>query len=407
MTNATPALLAVLLVLSLPAIPLVGAGSDDASIGSSDAALLQDTASGTEPTAVDNTTNRLQLTGDVRSEYTEYGPNLGTALASADDHLRADHDQYTIVNSEFDGATAEERAAMIQTAYERVTERADELEQREREAVRAHAAGDRSSTELLQTLVRNHNEAMMLSRDLETLEDRAAAVPGYSLSASQVRADNKALDYHQTSLRTTLERLSERPTSTHRDIVVSTSETGYSVAIMDGSQYVVETSRFDNRDETAPDRFENGEAYDHTAELYPWASEYGPHFQDNSPDYYWAEMGHDHGRLEFYFDSGTGDVYRELQQLSAPSLPTMDATTWPRDELNLTVTETPANGPAKVTVTDPETGDPVRSTVTVNGVELGETGEDGSMWIAQPVGTYDLTASTEAGSVNATITSDD
>jgi hypothetical protein len=405
MTNATPALLAVLLVLSLPAIPVVGAGPDDRTTGSQDAVLPQETPSRTEPIEVENTTNRLHLGGKVRSEYTEYGPNLGMALASADDRLRVDHDQYIIVDSEFDAATDEERAAMIQTAYERLMQRAEELKQRERDVVRAHAAGERSSTEVLQTLLRNHNEAEILIQHLETVENRAAGVSGYSLSASKVRADRKALEYHRTSLRMTLERLSNRPTrDVHHDVIVSTSDTGYSVAIMDESQYFVETSRFDNRDETAPDRFQNGEAYDHTTTLYPWASEYGPHFQDNSPDYYWAEMGHDHGRLEFYFDSGTGDVYREMQQLSAASLPTIWSQTWSQAELSLTITQTPANGPAKVTVTDSETGAPVRSTVSVDGVELGETNEDGGLWIAQPVGSYNLTVESQRGSVNATIT---
>ncbi|WP_425492912.1 DUF7096 domain-containing protein [Natrinema amylolyticum] len=402
MNNATPVLLALLLVLSLPAITIVAAGPADGSNSVAETVRLQESPSQTAPTPVDNSTNRLQLSGEVRSEYTEYGSDLGMALTSADDRLRVDHDKYTIVDSEFDSATDEERAAMIQAGYERLSQRITELEQRERNATRAHAAGERSSTAFLQALLRNHNEAAMLSRDLEDLEDRADQVPGYSLSGSETRADKKTLDYHRTSIRATLSRLSERPTgNVHRDVVVSTSQTGYSVAVMDGSQYVVETSRFDNRDETAPDRFESGEAYDHISELYPWASQFGPSFQDNSPGYYWAEVGHDHGRLEFYFDSGTGDVYREVQELSVSSLPTEESETWISNELEITTAETAASGPVKVTVTDAGTGEPVQATVTVNGVEVGQTDEDGTRWIARPLGDGRITAETESGSVEA------
>lgn len=408
MNNATPAFLALLLVLSLPAMTIVAAEPEGEINGGSEALQLQVSSSQSTPVAVDNTTNRLGLSGEVRSEYTEYGPNLGMALASADDQLRVDHDQYTIVESEFDSATAEEREAMIQAGYERLRQRIDELEQREREAAAAYAAGERSSTEFLQTLVRNHNEAAMLSESVEELDNRADQVPGYSLSGSQTRADQKTLNYHRTSLRSTLAQLSERPAGDIRhDLVVSTSQNGYSVAMMTGDQYIVETSRFDNRNETESERFENGEeAFGHISELYPWASEFGsgPHFQDNSPGYYWVEMGHDHGRLDFYFDSRTGDVYREVQELSAPSLPQTDVKTWSRDGINMTITETPANGPVEITVTDPETGDPAQAAITADGVKLGETGEDGSLWIVQPIGQYDITAETDSGSVNATIT---
>ncbi|RZH68461.1 DUF7096 domain-containing protein [Natrinema altunense] len=403
MTNATPALLALLLVLSVPAITIVAAGPADGGNSAAETVRLQTSPSQT-PTTVNNTTNRLPLSGEVRSEYTEYGPDLGTALASADDQLRIDHDQYTIVDSEFDDATDEERKAIIQAAYDRLKDRANELEQRERNATRAHAAGERSSAELLRTLLRNHNEAAMLSRDLEELGDRADQVPGYSLSGSQTRATHTTLDAHRTPLRSKLGQLAERPTdNVQYDVVVSTSQTGYSLAMMDGSQYVVETSRFDNRDESAPDRFESGEAYDHIGDLYPWASEFGPSFQDNSPGYYWADVGHDHGRLEFYFDSGTGDVYREIQELSVSSLPTDEDRTWISGGLRLTTTETAAGGPVKVTVVDAETGEPVRATLSVDGTEVGETDDDGTHWIARPLGPSEITAETDAGSVNATI----
>ncbi|WP_455448931.1 DUF7096 domain-containing protein [Natrinema thermotolerans] len=392
MNKATPGFLALLLLLSLPAMTALAAspvGTNEAS----DPVLRQVSTSQTTPTEVDGTTNRLQIAGDVRSETTAYRSDFGTMLANADDELRIDHEQYTVVDDGFDDATTEERERLIRTAYERLMERADQLEQREREAVREHAAGERSTAELLQTLLRNYNEAEQLSNSLTELEARAAEVTGYSLPAS--RADVKTFNAHRTPVRDQLEQRSERPSDNYHDVVISTSQTGYSLSVMDGSRYLVETTRFDNRDKTASAQFENREAFDHTMKLYPWAGEHGkPYYQDNSPDHYWTEFVLGQDRLEIYLDSGTGSVYREIQELSVSSLPRETAGTWTNDGLSIAVNETPANGPIEVTVTETGTDDPAPATISINGDVVGETGEDGTLWIVPPAGDYEVTAET-------------
>ncbi|ELZ18253.1 hypothetical protein C478_01305 [Natrinema thermotolerans DSM 11552] len=392
MNKATPGFLALLLLLSLPAMTALAAspvGTNEAS----DPVLRQVSTSQTTPTEVDGTTNRLQIAGDVRSETTAYRSDFGTMLANADDELRIDHEQYTVVDDGFDDATTEERERLIRTAYKRLMERADQLEQREREAVREHAAGERSTAELLQTLLRNYNEAEQLSNSLTELEARAAEVTGYSLPAS--RADVKTFNAHRTPVRDQLEQRSERPSDNYHDVVISTSQTGYSLSVMDGSRYLVETTRFDNRDKTASAQFENREAFDHTMELYPWAGEHGkPYYQDNSPDHYWTEFVLGQDRLEIYLDSGTGSVYREIQELSVSSLPEETAGTWTNDGLSIAVNETPANGPIEVSVTETGTDDPAPATISINGDVVGETGEDGTLWIVPPAGDYEVTAET-------------
>ncbi|WP_226039526.1 hypothetical protein [Natrinema sp. DC36] len=402
MNNATPVFLAFLLVLSLPMMATVGATPSVETSGQSETALQGKQFLQTAPVEVENSTNRLQLDGDVSSGYTEYTPNIGMVFAIADDELRIDHDQYTIVDRKFATASREERIAMINRAYKRIQQREDELERREREAVERHEASERSSRELLQALLRNHNEAAILSDSLDDLKERASQVPSYSLR--QTRSNHKKLDYHQTPLRANLEQLSMTPvSSTPRDVVVSTSQTGYQIEIMDGTQYIVETTRFDNRDQTAPDQFGDGEAYDHARGLYPWAGD-RPYFQDNSPDHYWTEMSHEQGRLEFYFDSGTGDVYREIQELDASLMPSTEGESWLSSGVTMSVNRTSMGGPIEVTVTDTAASEPMNSTITVDGVEIGETGDDGKLWVISPVGTHELTAKTENGTVTGRIT---
>jgi len=400
MTKATSGFLAVLLLLSLPAMA-VTAASPAGSTDTAEPALRQGSTSQTEPIEIDGTTNRLQLAGDIRSENAAYSSGFGAMLATADDELRIDHEQYAVVGSEFENADTEEQEQMLRTAYERLMERTDELEQREREAVREHAAGEQSTAELLRTLLRNYNEAEKLSDRLAELEARSTGVAGYSLPAD--RADVKTLDAHRTPVRDQLAQRSERSAGNYHDVVVSTSQTGYSLSVMDGGRYLVETTRFDNRNEAASAQFENREAFDHVMELYPWAEDNGkPYYQDNSPEHYWTEFVLGQGRLEIYLDGGTGDVYREVQELDASSLPAETAGTWAEDGLSMTVNETPANGPVEVTVTDGETDESVRSAITIDGNTVGETGEDGTLWVVPPDGEYEVTAETESGNISST-----
>ncbi|WP_408956946.1 hypothetical protein [Natrinema sp. 74] len=411
MNNATPALLAFLLVLSVPVATVTATGPADEQAGESAAVTSQQVSQRLLQAEVTNTTNRLQLTGDVRSDYTEYQPGLGMALASADDELRINHEQYAIIDEQFNSATGEEQAAMLRAAHEQLMQRADELEQRERRAVRAHAAGKLSTIGLLQALLRNHKEAAVLSERLDELYARANQVPEYSISKKQIRAGKLTLGFHQTPLRETLTQQFQTPANGHYDVTVATSQNGYSLSLLSGNRYIGETVRFDNRNQTAPDKFENLEAaLKHSRELYPWADEHKQalSFEDNSrtpENYYWTEFGHTQGRLEVYLDGGTGQVFREVQVLTVPSIPQTETGVgpWTGNGLNMTMNKTAKTGPVEVTVTDQDTNETVNATVTFDGVEVGQTGEDGTLWVVPMLGAHTLEAKTENGSVTATV----
>ena len=413
MNSAMPALLAVLLVTSLLAMPVIAAGpeADDATRDAPDPQFQQLTLqqASSSPVEAEDTTNRLQLSGEIREERATYGTDFGLTLAAVDDHLRVDHEQYTIVDSEFDTATDEERENMIRTANNRITDRTEDLEEREREAVTAHAAGEITDTELIQTLLRNYNEAESLLHALNEIDDRTDAVPGYSLSNQQVRADEATLELHRTSLRANLDQASQSSGLDEQpDVRIQTSEDGYSLSMIEGDIYTLETVRFDNRDTDAENQFENysnSETMEAATEHYPWAG--GEQSWSSFNDYgeqnlYFVEMEDDRNHLQVYLDGGTGDVYRESQELALDSLPEDDSTSWIDDDLDLTITETPVNGPAEVRVADMVTDEPENATVTMNGEELGETDEDGTLWFLPPLGEYDVSVETESGSVDTT-----
>lgn len=424
MNGAIPVVFALLLVCSLPAMAVSDAGgsagmqSEPTPSHHSQLAALPQFG----PAETENTTNRLLLTGEIESQHTTYGSDLGTVLASSDDELRIDHEQYVLAESEFESGSIEEREAMLERAYLRLDERIDGLEEREREAVQAHADGELTDRELTQTLLRNHNEATALSESIEELDDRAIRIPGYSFPpeeirdgqtpSEQLRADNTMLDFHRTSLRTSLDSVSRAPGS-ERELLIETSADGYRLSAIEGETYHVETVRFDNRDQEGSGNFgEWGhvESLEHANRLYPWAADsIGGGFPvsddlSTARNFYWIEYRHGQGTLEVFLDGGTGGVHREIQELSIPSMPELDGPSWTDDDLELTLNRTPSNGPAAVTVTDATTDEPVEATITVNGTVVGETDpEDGTLWIVQPTDEYEIAAETATGSVNGTV----
>lgn len=398
MEDAMAVLLAGLLVLSLPATAVSAAGPDERTAGAD--------APGQPFVETNGTTNRLDPGEEVRSERLEYGDDLGTSLMTADDELRVDYEQERIVRDGFDDASNEEREEMVSAGYDRLRERIDALESREREAVRAHATNDRSTTRLLQTFSRNYHDSDVIASALDDLVAYADRIPGYSIS---IRNDKSVLEMYRTDVRSQLETTPDRFGSNRKRLAVRTAETGYSVSLLDRN-YVRETARFDGRNASRPNQFEDiTDAHDTAQVLYPWVfdADHETHSSDavesRGVQLYRIRAIHDQGRLTAYLDGGTSAVHRELQTLDHEQFPTVNESRWTDGGLELAINETAANGPAEVTVADAETGDPVSATVSVDGKPVGETGSDGSLWILPPDDGFDLRADSDAGAVEGSV----
>ncbi|GAB3667960.1 hypothetical protein GCM10028856_12310 [Halopiger thermotolerans] len=363
---------------------------------------------------MENTTNRLQLAGETTGGYVEYSPNLGTALANADDELRIDHEQYVIAEDGFDEASAAEREEMIEAAYDRIQDRVEALEDREQSAIDAYVAGERSETEVLGTIARNYHEAVLLDEAINDLETKSYRTSGYSLPSDQVRADRTILEAHRTELRAEIAMTSESETYSLL-LEASANGSGYRLSAIDGSNYLVETVRFDNRDLSQSDLFVEYESIDRADSLYPWAADSisgdFPSSQDHSTlkNLYWIEYAHEQGNLEVYLDGGTGNVYREIQVLSVSALPVTDERTHSEDGIELSIDKTAVNGPAEITVTDSATDDPISATISIDGFEVGTTDpDDGTRWIVPPSGDqYELQVETSSETFNVTVSSPD
>ncbi|MDJ1432506.1 hypothetical protein [Halostagnicola sp. A-GB9-2] len=404
MTNAMPALLALLLVFSLPAMA-VSAANPSAAGSHVDERYEATTVQSVEPTALDGTTNRLELTGETRTDTVDYSTTLGTELATADDELRSEYDRYTILDHEFDEATSDEQISMIRSAREYVQNRTNELEDRSHTAAAAHANNEISSEQFIQKLIRNHNEANSLADTIDEIDDKEDQILGYSIDLTE---DEHRLDMQQGSVRSLADGTTQE-TATGQTIEIETSENGYQLETIVDDTYVVETTRFDNRDRDGWDEFdETIDAFHHTEDLYPWAAEDGEtSFRDRNEDpanFYHAEISHSQGVLSTFLDSNSGEIYHEVQELSLDSLPISETTTETDNGLVLTHNETPSNGPIEIIVNDSESDDPVESaTVSIDGIEAGETDDEGTIWLLPPDEEYTVEVEANGGEVELTI----
>lgn len=428
MNSATPVFLALLLICSMPVMALVAADSGSSngepiedrrqeSLPQTQFQLQQQTQtqeqSQSSPITVDNTTNRLGLPGQLRNEHAEYSPGLGMHLARTDDALRIDADQYVLVDREFENAGPEEQAEMIDEARARLENRTAELEERERKAVREHAADERSNTELIEVLVRNSYEAEMIINSYERLHNRADGVVGYSISRPEARADTAVAKLHRTPIRENLEVTGQTaPSPAEQPVQIRTTEGGYSLLMIEGDSVLIETKRFDHRVTDEPDQFQDKLGpVDQVGEFYPWAAEEAGN-NWGSQSYALTQLysvtydiGTNH--IQIHLDGGTGNVYHEYQELTLSELPVSEQHVETGGGLDVTLNETPADGPAEITVRENGSSDPLPATVTVDGVTVGKTdGEDGTLWYVPPTDDYELEIETSTRAISLDIEDD-
>lgn len=413
MTDATAPLLALLLVLSVPATALVAADTGGSHAEPAPQALSNPAIDpALQPSLVDasETTNRLSLTDPVETSYATHGVDFGSTLAGADSALRVDHAQFAIADREFDEATEAERAAMLESVQADLDERIEVIEARERTAVREHASGERTDAELIHVLVQNYHETVVLLDVLETLEERSSEVSGYSISSGQQREYNRVLEFHQSPIQSDLAMHSAAVDGVDSlEVTIHTSQDGYRLSTIDETTYRLETTRFDNWDSDGADYFAgiNQTAAEYAADLYPWASSLTtggePTHQVSAGAVQDVRFDLDELDLQAYIDSGSGEVHREIQELRIDDLPLAEQESWANDGVEMSIDATPADGPVEVTVTDAETGDPVRATILIDGQAVGETDAEGTIVVLPPMGEYELTAETDDGSVTATL----
>ncbi|MCU4926436.1 hypothetical protein OB905_10635 [Halobacteria archaeon AArc-dxtr1] len=396
MRSSVPALLGVvvMLVLAAPALALTAAGPTASTAETNDTAhptTATETSQTNDHLVTNDTTNRLTLDRDGAnaSAIATPRPDLGTILAGEDTALEYEFDWHRFDGS-FDDLNQSEREAAGQATMDAIADRFAELQEREAAVVEAHANGEASEDDLFRTLARNTAEAEALLEAADRTIDRAELVPEHRTDFYSVKED-----LYTGSIREAIaagvagEEVDEIGT-----VTVETSETGLLLSAIDDGEYVREATRYDNRDRGGTDQIGGlSSALDTAAEYYPWA------FEDSSSQrsalapplqLYRIGVSPSQGEVTAYLDGATASVYHEQQRLALSTLPINSETTESTGWINVSLERTPAGGPALVSATD-TTGSSVDATVSVDGVEIAQTGIDGTAWIAPPMDAEEVT----------------
>lgn len=347
---------------------------------------------------LDETTERSDL--DVAGAVGVDGAPIGGQLATIglEDRLAA-----------ADTTTAK-RAIIADTATG-IDGRIDRLERDQAAAIEAYNDESISAREFVYRLATIATRAAAVRTQVDRLDSAATSVPGTSIDGQPVdgwaRDRNVELSVFTSPVRDAIVRAFDGEGAI--SVYIETTEDGVVLATIDRSRYVREAYLPGERDDGSTDGPNSiSEALDRVAEVYPWAWANSTGVESGGGSRagaYQFTLFHQQGRLTTHLDPDTGAVFREVQSKvlgTVPMGPTVSAT---NDGLRLHVASTHPTGPMNVSVTDAETGEPVNTTVAVDGRTVGRTASDGQLWAIALRGEFNVTATDDDDTVAVSVSS--
>ena len=311
--------------------------------------------------------------------------------------VRATYYRVSLQRAYREAESTQERRAVVRNGTQRLGERVERLEQRDRRTIQRYSDGEIAESALLKKLA-------VVDQDARSLEE--------SIIWLETRADNLGMDDVETELSLQRARLRplQGPVRADVDAAISGEQDARVHAEVSDGGVVLATVEENNGEVTYL-----REAYDPSArttdfsgrsdsglaaaeerlrQLYPWVTNNStPTAAPVGPDYarLWRfTYSHPHGSLETYLDVETDRILLERQYKEPEAIPTTtDEET--EGDLKVTVNRTRAGGPLGVAVYDDTTGRAVDAEVTVNGDSVGWT-DEGRLWTVAPRGTAEINA---------------
>jgi hypothetical protein len=394
----------LLVVLSLPA---VSAGPLPA-VQESPSTQFDDPSPVMAP--VEDFANYARIPDDNVSS-TAYGTvsvDVAGAVASDASSLRGEYRTTAFEDSFYGTESPSERTEIISAEVRRTERETDELRRERADTIQAYAAGSMSTAAFVRQMALIDARAQRVAATISRVKDVSRA------SSYSVPRD---LDTRIENVRGELEVLrgpvaqragaavaGDRPIES---VYVESSDSGYTLAMVDGDSYYRETYLAEERRPEATDQFRESDLYLVNAanrrgiELYPWVT------NDTSPSgqalgesgIYRFRAEYTSGDLTAYLDGGSTNVFREHQRQSVTAIPVTDTITERNDSLEVRINRTYETGPMSVRIVDNETREPVAGTIHVDETRVGSTGEDGTLWLVEPRPGVPMTIETEDGTV--------
>lgn len=393
MSRVRPALAALVLVVATAATGFAATG-----------ALSAPVQPGDDPTVgvSENTSRVLLLTRADAAGFESADLSVTASLDAGHEGLTATYRLERLDSALAAADSDEERRALIQQELDWASNRTTALMEREREARAAYAAGDINATEYLTTLGEIHAAA----EDVESFLGDPTSVRALYTYADPYDGLKPQISRTRARLQSVLGPVRERAAAVvagERDSarVHVTVGDGVMLSAVDGDRYVRETYRPANLDQELAGY---GDPITFIRGTYPWVAN-----NSRAPSYSLLgryavlfSTSHSHGELEVYYDVSTERVYVERQQQRLSQTPVTYASSTSANNTTLHVSRTYTGGPVKVRVEN-ATGGGVQAPVTLDGAEVGTTGEDGELWTVSPGGEYEVSVAVDGETLNATV----
>jgi hypothetical protein len=397
MSRARPAVLAVLLVVAAATAAVTVTGGVTAPVEPAD-----DPVVGTS----ENSTRVLLLTGADAAAFDEPDASVTDTLEAGYGNLGTRFQLDRVEHRLAEAENSSQRRAILGNATDWADSRLDQLRERERAARAEFAAGEITATEYVVELGTVHAEASRLvdaiggTASVDTLYDYAGTLP----QSSDTRAELSQIRTQLVALEGPVRQRVADVVHGDRDSVRVhvTAGNGLMVSTIDDGEYVRSTYRPDNLgDGTA----EYGDSADLVYSYYPWVSNNsrGSRFTLSGQFAIKYNVNHPHGSLESWVSTASDRVYVERQTLTLAQLPGEVEHRDTAGNVSLSTTQTYAGGPLLVRVAN-ATGDPIDTSVSVNGSFAGNTGADGRLWVLSPAGDYPVSTTYEGETLAVNVT---
>lgn len=330
---------------------------------------------------------------------TEFGGNL-TAIRM----------ETTAIESTIEGTDdSDQRRLLVRASLREVERETDSLRERRQAAIESYNRGELTTQEFLVELATIGARADAYEARVSTLQRLAEETEGWSdQGASHVRSRSESVRYQLRALGGPVSdraMAAIRGTAPATRVFVTTGPEGYELATITNGTYVREAYRGAVRQNNASASMTPSAAADVVGESYPNVMrEGGDAGVIGSGSTYVVTVPRDGGSLTAFVDSDSERVFREYQRISLDTIGPDSTETNVESGLRLTVNRSYPGGPARVYVTDIETGEPVNATITVSqngaqGVVVGRTGDDGILWTLSPRGEYTVVANAGGTSI--------
>lgn len=395
MSRVRPALAVLLLVVaSVAATFAVGGVSAPAEPGDNPVVGVSE-----------NSSRVLLLTEADAAQFQKPSTSVTQTLDAGQSGLAVEFEANQFEQRLRDAETDTTRAGILRNATDRIAERISTLRTKETDARAAYADGSISAKQYVLTLGAIHEQATQLRSVLNGSQSpniyRHADSEETELAVRELQAELAA--FHGPVRKRIATVMSGDRRSVRIHVTVGN---GVSLATIEDGEYVRETYRADNRNPEAQAPVDLDNAFANAQSLYPWAANNTVR-RFNVPIYGNTANGividHNYGTLVSYVDASTDAVYSERQMVGLSQLPADIEHSEAVNNTTLQTSRTYSGGPLLVRVAN-ETGAPVDSTVSLDGDSVGNTGEDGRLWVLSPAGEYNVTTTREGVTLSVNVT---